>query len=154
MLKRQNTTLKQNLQTLEEENNDHIAAMEKMKQQIEEQKVAIRKLEDQIDVHESYIDYYQEVGRQDLQTICEQQTKSYQQQTNIEKLVRRIARMEGSEKIQEEIIALKAKRIETEKKIQEEIRALEAARAKADEELEDREEELEMAGEENSEDDQ
>jgi ABC-type phosphate transport system auxiliary subunit len=93
------------------------------------------------------------VDEENCKTIQEQQAKILEQQIEIKKLEKRIAQMKGSTKIQEEILALKAKRIETERTIQEEIRALEAERTKADEELEERERELKMA-EENSNEDQ
>ncbi|KAG9760789.1 hypothetical protein KCU73_g2714, partial [Aureobasidium melanogenum] len=79
---------------------------------------------------------------QKLKTINEQNAQ-------IKKLEKRIAQMKGSKKIQEEILALKAKRVDAEKKNEEEIAALKAKHAETgietDKELQECERELEMA---------
>jgi hypothetical protein len=91
--------------------------------------------------------YWMERAKAHSQTIREQEAKILEQQIKIKRLEKRVAQMKGSTKIQEEILALKAKRVEAEKKIQEEVLAHEAERAKADEDLEERERELKMAEE-------
>lgn len=55
--------------------------------------------------------------------------------------------MKGSKRIQEEILALKAKRAEAEKKIEHELLMLNVHRTEVDKELEQCEKELEMSEE-------
>ncbi|KAG9590035.1 hypothetical protein KCU77_g8956, partial [Aureobasidium melanogenum] len=79
----------------------------------------------------------------------EQKRKTINEQnTQIRKLEKWIAQMKGSKKIQEEILALKAKRADAKKKDEREIVALKAKHAEAgvetDKELKERERELEM----------
>ncbi|CAD0094814.1 unnamed protein product [Aureobasidium mustum] len=85
---------------------------------------------------------------QNVKTINEQHTQIKEQHTQIKKLEKRIAQMKGSEKIQEEILALKAKRADAEKKIEREIATLKAKHTEVgvetDKELQERERELEM----------
>jgi chromosome segregation ATPase len=101
-----------------------------------------------INTMQSTIDWLMRADEQNLKTITEKYTQ-------IKKLEKKIAQMKGSKKIQEEILALKAKRADAKKKIEEEMAALKAKYAESDvetdKELRERERELEMAEDRNEE---
>ncbi|KAG9522821.1 hypothetical protein KCU93_g6880, partial [Aureobasidium melanogenum] len=116
------------INSLHRTNQDHIRKIEALQKENEAQK--------------STIDQWMKSDEQKLKTINEQNAQ-------IKKLEKRIAQMKGSKKIQEEILALKAKRVDAEKKNEEEIAALKAKHAETgietDKELQERERELDMA---------
>jgi hypothetical protein len=116
-----------------------------LEQEIQDQALVIETLKHDREEQKTTIDGWVKVAEERSQWILEQQNKIQEQQDKITRLERRIAQMKGSSKIQEEILALKAKRLDTEKRIQEEVLAHEAERAQADEELKERERELKMA---------
>lgn len=107
-----------------------------------------RSLRSTIDAMRSTIDGLMRADEQNLKTITEKHTQ-------IKKLEKKIAQMKGSKRIQEEILALKAKRADAKKKIEEEMAALKAKYAESDvetdKELRERERELEMAEDRNEE---
>ncbi|KAH0163709.1 hypothetical protein KCU67_g5450, partial [Aureobasidium melanogenum] len=139
--------------TLQRINQDHVRTIDAMKKQREPQSALIEAYKKENETCKALIEAYKKENIAQKSTIDqsikseEQKLKTInEQKTQIKKLEKRIAQMKGSKKIQEEILALKAKRVDAEKKNEEEIAALKAKHAETgietDKELQEREREL------------